>query len=184
VLDRKLKELREILIQDLDVAGILACDAEAMVEHNLVGTRKSRRGHVATYASPEAITLLELRQMNPLAPKGWESAQSLNVSKKWRLYLEKSSVPTIGRKLEKLRSTLVGDIIAAGYSPEEATALVEHNLVGHRRGKYRKGTALYASPEALAVLREGGGNWQGKIHPITPGTEEKSKPGQSGRGPD
>jgi hypothetical protein len=149
-IDRKLKALRETLIDDLTAAGFPKDDATVIVEHNLIGLRRLPRGQTATYGSPEAVAMLNLKKKDvsfiPPAPKEWQSGSQLR-----QLYAGCNE--TLDRKLKALRETLIDDLTAAGFPEDDATAIVEHNLIGLKKPP-RGFAAVYGSPVAIDLLQD------------------------------
>jgi hypothetical protein len=147
-IDNRLRELRSGLIADIVAAGYPEEEAVALVEHNLVGRKRSRRGTEATVGSPDAVRLLGLtdrKDTAPPKPDNWQSA--IQLSKKGF-----GAEPALGVKLRDLHAALIADVVAAGYPEEEAVALVEHNLIGQKKPTAGGREAAAASPDAVRLL--------------------------------
>ncbi len=142
--------LREQLIQKFIDDGIGEGEAARRVDEGYVGERMSPSGGGrGLYASPEAVAMLDLQLKLPRAAKDWRSAGQLAREGKFG-----GNCARIASKMQALRSELIDDVTEVGVPMDEASSLVDGNLIGHRRTGFADQEALFASPGALRILNE------------------------------
>jgi hypothetical protein len=151
----QLEKLKEELTERLKSEGLREDDAVARVESEFVGIKSSHAGSSGggrgLYASPEALAMLNLKHILPHAPRAWRSASQLIIRRE-----VKGVVSIVDKKLKTLRAVLIREAVEAGSSENEATAMVDQELVGYRNTGYGSQEALYASPKALQMLQDDG----------------------------
>lgn len=148
----KLEHLRESLIRTLIDNRISESEASSRIERDFVGEKvRPSGGGKGLYASPEAIAMLDLKTAPPRAPRSWRSAGQLV-----RDGEHGGNCSRVATKLKGLRDEFIRDIAAAGTSIDEASTLVDCNLIGRRRTGLGSQEALFASPEALRILDDRG----------------------------
>ena len=143
----RLEKLTEDIKETLITNGLTELAAQQMIADRYV-----RKAGCGLYASPEAIEMLEFKYKMQVAPKSWRSASELS-----RQGEARGCPHTILKKIRTLHENLVNETIdQANVSRDEASELVDQNLVGRRRTRPGNDEGLYASPEALRILYDTG----------------------------
>jgi hypothetical protein len=147
----KMKVLAQILTDEIAEKITQGDEKEAaiFVDTNLIGLRRSPKAGPATMsASPDATRILDAQEVPELG--NWQTA---NMRKKAR---SGGSDKFYKKNMLKLKGILIQEVsqqITRG-NEEEATDLVEANLIGTRRQKNGVST-ITASPDALRSLING-----------------------------
>lgn len=152
---RRVEKLREDLISSLVEGGLTEGEAAERVSREFV--RNGHEGRKGLYVSSEGEAMLGLKPTLPTAPASWRSATQLFLKGEAR-----ESPTRIRQSFEQLRERLIGLGVEQGMSAHEAASLIDATMVGFRRTGSAGDETLYASPDAVQVLKS-----EGLITPVT-----------------
>jgi hypothetical protein len=125
--NQKLAEFRQELVRDIVASGVTAEEAEALVDHNLIGYRRTKNGgKTALHLSPNAVEILERENQIRRKPEFGTEA------------------------IDTVRKGLIGDMIRAGLQKEEAMAIVDRHVNERILTLVNKCTYNYMTTRSLA----------------------------------